>query len=87
MKVNPLIAKLEKMGYEIMFFDKPIDEFAFQEIKKYEDLPMVNCANKFDLPESDIEKKEIRCYFKRFQAFNQIFRRSFNQTCQKCQNK
>jgi len=37
MKANPLISKLEKMGYEIVFFDKPIDEFAFQEIKKYED--------------------------------------------------
>lgn len=58
MKLNPLITKLEKMGYEILFFDKPIDEFAFQEIKKYEDLTMVNCANKFDLPESDIEKKK-----------------------------
>jgi len=34
MKVNPLISKLEKMGFEILFFDKPIDEFAFQEIKK-----------------------------------------------------
>jgi len=34
LKQNPLIVKLEKIGYEIIFFDKPIDEFAFQEIKK-----------------------------------------------------
>lgn len=33
MKQNPLITKLENMGFEILLFDKPVDEFAFQEIR------------------------------------------------------
>lgn len=34
LKLNPLIAKLVKKDIEVLFFDKPIDEFAFQDITK-----------------------------------------------------
>lgn len=37
MKQNPLIKKLLQKNYEVLLFDRPLDEFAFQEVQKYED--------------------------------------------------
>lgn len=72
MKQNPLITKLENMGFEILLFDKPIDEFAFQEIKKYEEYTLTNVGAKFDLPETDVDKKKFEIISKDFKPLTKF---------------
>lgn len=59
MKKNPLIQKLLSKGYEVLLFDRPLDEFAFQEVQKYEDYKLVNVSQKFTLPETEEERKKF----------------------------
>lgn len=59
MKHNPIIAKLLKKGQEVLLFDRPLDEFAFQEVQKQEEYKLVNVGQKFTLPETEEEKKKF----------------------------
>jgi len=75
MKKNPLIQKLLNKGYEVLLFDKPLDEFAFQEVQKYEDYKLVNVSQKFTLPETDVEKKKFTLIEKEFKPLTDFFKR------------
>lgn len=41
---SPIIQSLIQKDYEVLLFDEPIDEYAFQRISKYEDKELVNVA-------------------------------------------
>lgn len=66
MKANPLIQKLVKKGYEVLLFDRPLDEFAFQEVQKFEEYKLINVSQKFNMPESDLEKRTFEVIEKEY---------------------
>lgn len=75
MKKNPLIQKLLKQGYEVLLFDKPLDEFAFQEVQKYEDYKLVNVSQKFTLPETDLDRRKFEVIEKDFKPMTDFFKK------------
>lgn len=78
MKHNPIIAKLLKKGYEVMLFDRPLDEFAFQEVQKYEEYKLVNVSQNFTLPETDEERKKFEVIEKDFKPLTEFLKNSFD---------
>jgi len=55
---SPFIEKLKKKGYEVLFMVDPIDEYAVQQLKEYEDKKLI-CATKegLKMEETEDEKK------------------------------
>jgi HSP90 family molecular chaperone len=58
LKSNPNLQILKRKDYEVLMFDRPLDEFAFQEIKDYESKKIVNINKGLVLKETDLEKKK-----------------------------
>lgn len=57
MKKNPNIAALKKRNQEVLLFDRPLDEFAFQEVRDYEGKKLTNIAKGVQFEETEEEKK------------------------------
>jgi len=59
LEASPFIEQCKKRGYEVLFMTDPIDEYAMQQLKDYEDKKFV-CVSKEGLKfeESDDEKKK-----------------------------
>lgn len=57
---SPFLEKLKKKGYEVLFMVDPIDEFAVQQLKEYEEKKLI-CATKegLKLDEEEDEKKNF----------------------------
>jgi molecular chaperone HtpG len=66
---SPFLEGLKKKGYEVLFMTDPIDEYAVQQLKEYEDKKLV-CATKegLDLDLSEEEKKAKEEEKQRFEA-------------------
>lgn len=59
-ETSPFIEKLKKKGYEVLFMVDPIDEYAVQQLKEYEDKKLI-CATKegLNMEETEDEKKDF----------------------------
>merc|ERR1719445_1796509 len=66
-EASPFLEGLKKKGYEVLYMTDPIDEYAIQQLKEFEDKKLV-CASKegIDMDKTDEEKKkgeeEVKAY-------------------------
>jgi len=55
---SPFIEKLKKKGYEVLFMTDPIDEYAVQQLKEYEDKKLLSATKEgLKMDETEDEKK------------------------------
>merc|ERR1712216_799866 len=55
---SPFIEKLKKKGYEVLFMTAPIDEYAVQQLKEYEDKKLLSATKEgLKMDETEDEKK------------------------------
>jgi len=55
---SPFIEKLKKKGYEVLYMTDPIDEYAVQQLKEYEDKKLLSATKEgLKMDESEDEKK------------------------------
>jgi len=66
---SPFLEGLKKKGYEVLYMTDPIDEYAIQQLKEYDDKKLV-CASKegMEMDKSDEEKKKEEEEIKSFEA-------------------
>ena len=60
-KMSPIIEKLKKKGYEVLFMIDPLDEISAQSLRKYKDFEVVDAAKeglKLDDDEDEDSKKK-----------------------------
>merc|ERR1712224_923242 len=66
-EASPFLEGLKKKGYEVLYMTDPIDEYAIQQLREFEDKKLV-CASKegLDMDKTDEEKKkeeeEVKAY-------------------------
>jgi molecular chaperone HtpG len=66
---SPFLEGLKKKGYEVLYMTDPIDEYAIQQLKEYDDKKLV-CASKegMEMDKSDEEKKKEEEEIKSYEA-------------------
>jgi len=56
---SPFLERLKKKGYEVLYMCDPIDEYAVQQLKEYDDKKLVCCTKEgLDLGDTKEEKKK-----------------------------
>merc|ERR1712073_174830 len=68
-EASPFLEGLKKKGYEVLYMTDPIDEYAIQQLREFEDKKLV-CASKdgLDLEKTEEEKKKEEEEVKAFEA-------------------
>merc|ERR1719411_2347076 len=68
-EASPFLEGLKKKGYEVLYMVDPIDEYAVQQLREFDDKKLV-CASKegMELDKSDEEKKKEEEEVKAFEA-------------------
>jgi molecular chaperone HtpG len=66
---SPFLEGLKKKGYEVLYMTDPIDEYATQQLKEFDDKKLV-CASKegLDMEKSEEEKKKEEEEIKSYEA-------------------
>merc|ERR1719192_39243 len=68
-EASPFLEGLKKKGYEVLYMTDPIDEYAIQQLREFDDKKLV-CASKegMDMEKTDEEKKKEEEEVKAFEA-------------------
>jgi len=68
-EASPFLEGLKRRGYEVLYMTDPIDEYAVQQLKDYEDKKLVSATKEgLNLETSDEEKKQKEEEAKAFEA-------------------
>merc|ERR1712214_218958 len=57
---SAFVERVKKRGYEVLYMDDPIDEYAVQQLKEYDGKTLVSVTKEgLELPEDEEEKKKL----------------------------